>query len=1200
MSTISEMLIKIGADSTDFKKGLDDAQQSLLKTFDINPVTSFTHALTGTSSTIGSLIVKFGGLAALASGGFGLKSLISGAVQAGEGIYQLQNRFKITTAAASEMSRILTMTGSDVDTAGAAIMRLDKNLQSGSKEGAKAAAILKECGVSLTDGSGSLLPLNEQLKQLAAGFQKANAAGASQEFIMGTLGVRGLTLTKTLQNYNEAATAAARVKGIGLDPDEMHKVAIEMQVVEMQANQLKNAGGAALVPLAQDIFPPIISGLTSTARWLQTNRDLVRDVTKTSVEFLAVYKGVQAANAAITMAGNLKNAISGISSTATDIVLTASQEKSILKRERMIEAEAQKEINAYRRSAEYKALTEDQKTAAVTNFCVQAEIRTAEMAAKERAAMTAAFAEINAGAASSTSAVTAANTAAAESANISTAANIRVAESETAKGIAATGAGEKAVVANTSAARSSNMVAVSNVRVGTTATAAGVSTVTAMAKGTTAVGTMGKAVLALMGGWLGVAAAIGYAAYKFAEYKGEKIDAQRNNTYTVNGQDYQEKNGYFYKMKDLDTEDELHFTGIRETEETPVAQDSELRDQLNSQWFDRHKNDDDYVQKLQKEQMDSQMKALNDQMAANLRDITNNTGKAARATKDLEKLYTVEVPLGQEVLDQARKRINTPYELGGAGDDLGNISTDCGKLVLDSFKAAGIQFTSRVVPDMIMEAGSAYHSAASDYIPQTGDAAIVNNGNHIVLVNGQGGYVGANTNGGVQEYASLQHDFGQPSGYISIAELTGGKTITKQITADGKAANEALVQLNKLKTDYVNLQASLNDELNKNSSEYVYGMDQAERQIANHSQQINKLATSGFNVTSLKTELKEYAAILKEQVGDKWTQAWDNMRSETKRILGNVQDDYVAVAEAEYQATITKLDAERKEKLKAVALYKDDMNAQLEVDKWYNANALAAAQAKEDAIREAHNKTINAMADRGDFAGVKKELSANPEARQQDLNLEGNKALAKEYVDLWDRAHQSIQQDIASASHTLYSSLADDLTQFAEGTKSGLDLIKDFAKQVIQVFIELAAQRVAAGIMGTAMGGMGGGGTGMGMSMGMSSGFGGGTGGMSSSGLDGGVVGVALSAMGIKWGAFADGGIATAPTLALIGEAGHNEAVIPLTDRNLSALGSGSNRNGAAPVYNYFQVKDANTFKASQAQICAALAGAVSRGRRGV
>ena len=47
---------------------------------------------------------------------------------------------------------------------------------------------------------------------------------------------------------------------------------------------------------------------------------------------------------------------------------------------------------------------------------------------------------------------------------------------------------------------------------------------------------------------------------------------------------------------------------------------------------------------------------------------------------------------------------------------------------------------------------------------------------------------------------------------------------------------------------------------------------------------------------------------------------------------------------------------------------------------------------------------------------------------------------------------------------------------------------------------------------------------------------------------------------------FAKGGIVTAPTLAMIGEAGEHEAVIPLNERNLSALGGGRGNSGNITV----------------------------------
>ena len=205
MATISEMVIKIGADASGLSAGLNKAQQDINKTFSVNPVNEFSDALTGTTGKVDKLIGSFSSLAKIAATGFGLSSLISGAVEAGEAAYQLANRLQISYAEAGKFSRILKLTGGDADTCGAAFMRLDKTLMSDGEAGERARAMLDAVGVSLTDSAGKILPLNEQLKNLSEGYKKAVEAGYGQEFIMNTLGVRGMALTKTLQNYTEAA-----------------------------------------------------------------------------------------------------------------------------------------------------------------------------------------------------------------------------------------------------------------------------------------------------------------------------------------------------------------------------------------------------------------------------------------------------------------------------------------------------------------------------------------------------------------------------------------------------------------------------------------------------------------------------------------------------------------------------------------------------------------------------------------------------------------------------------------------------------------------------------------------------------------------------------------------------------------------------------------------------------------------------------
>ena len=77
--------------------------------------------------------------------------------------------------------------------------------------------MLSKYGVSLTDASGKLKPMNAQLEALAKGYKAASAAGEDEEFVMSTLGARGMALVPVLENLSEYQDIAGGVQGIGLE-----------------------------------------------------------------------------------------------------------------------------------------------------------------------------------------------------------------------------------------------------------------------------------------------------------------------------------------------------------------------------------------------------------------------------------------------------------------------------------------------------------------------------------------------------------------------------------------------------------------------------------------------------------------------------------------------------------------------------------------------------------------------------------------------------------------------------------------------------------------------------------------------------------------------------------------------------------------------------------------------------------------------
>ena len=100
MSTIADLLIKIGADSSGLNTELKNAKGQIDKTFEPSPIKGFTEAINGTSASVEGFASKVAKAAALAGAGFGFVQLISGAVEAGARIHDLTEAMGISAAEA--------------------------------------------------------------------------------------------------------------------------------------------------------------------------------------------------------------------------------------------------------------------------------------------------------------------------------------------------------------------------------------------------------------------------------------------------------------------------------------------------------------------------------------------------------------------------------------------------------------------------------------------------------------------------------------------------------------------------------------------------------------------------------------------------------------------------------------------------------------------------------------------------------------------------------------------------------------------------------------------------------------------------------------------------------------------------------------------------------------------------------------------
>lgn len=1428
MNKISDLQIRIGADASGLKRELNEAQNALKTALNTKPIDDASNKLGEISKQTGTLIGGFQKMAVAAGGAFGLGELISSAVQAGDAIYTLSSRLGVSASEAGQLSRVLKLTGGDVNSAATAIMRLDKTFSSAGSAGNKARETLKNYGVSLTDASGKLLPLNQQLENLAGGYKEAKKNGQEQAFLMDTLGVKGMALAQTLDQYTDAARAASKVQGVGLDPKEMHELSQQMKVMQMETSQVKLAFVAALAPVAQDIFPQIISGLTKTAKFLAENKTQVREITKNVVTFLAIYKGVQLAQTAINGGRNILGSLSAvinaekIAQEKAAAETAAKQEAMIAKQVATVERSYDAQRKAAIRAATRMNLSAEETAKIIAEKLTEIEVKSTETAERVASSMRAGFAqaaqaatatsgEMNAalagtGTAAEASAVRVnqAHVTEAESAQVAATAERELAVAETATGEAAAVAGGRSVAAKTEAAAATAQATMAEqgltaatTTAGATAATAGTRAVTAAnaatvaterttvaSKGlTVATATSGiraveagtktvsaasvarsgvvrltSAVWALAGGWVGVGAAIAYASYCLYQYRQGKLAEKKSNEFEQDGKTYrwnkdqgtwEEKsagvntniavvNASYGNTAGINAFASDAFLDNGSTWQTVT--DEDVISGLQDQWWERHKDDKDYVAQLQQEAADEEIKKAEEEakrLGEQIGNISAGGGgsggggadmsaAAAQPTVPMRTKYSFEddpelAPWANEIiyagnyhgtdpaliaaiikaeshgqsdvwssdhahwgLGQISQDVANAYGSGrgyGEGSDpnenimavagylralldqygnsvpsaisaynlghadvnanpeyvstvqgyyssistsqvpagegtqpqLTTVETPIGVSMYDeaakntgeqlgastcahfvSYLARGIGANTGVISDLVKDwvdtaqQNGAWVDASSGQTAPKGSLVVWSDGSagnpwaHIGISDGAGGWI-ASDNHGVKHSTGLDSYYAGNgytyAGYIDMDRLTGGQTIKRTVDASQKAADEAARRVKQATDEANKMLAELRAE-NAKESGYAYQRDYAKlmSDIADKASKIRKLQSQGApssSIEALKKELSEYSTTTIEKFREKWKEAYDELKNSSASALASMHHNYEKEADLEYEATVKKLEKELEEKKKALMRDENDYETRNRLEDKYYAQVEEAEDKRRKAREEAHEKYVSYLEEEGNLAMLVQYMgqsrrsadgtlskSEGEKRGERSINLQGEKALAKEYVKLWKTAHGSMAEYIADVSDGIYSSLAESMADFVRGTKSAKSVLQDFGNSVLQMMAKIAAQRLASTWMSNILGAFGT------------------RGGSSAAWTWGGTThdssfGISSSFTTSKWTApsanilnvpkFASGGIVTAPTLAMIGEGGNHEAVIPLTDTVLRTM-SGSGRGGGVVV----------------------------------
>lgn len=1239
MATVADLQVKIGADGSGLTKELTKTQEAVQKAFSVSPINSFSSAVDGAAGKVGTLTGSFTRMAAVAAGGFGLKSIIQDAVEAGDAVYNLTQQYRISSSEAVEMSRVLRMTGGDADTAARMIMRMDKTIASNSDAARKAKATLAAYGVTVTDSAGKLLPLNQQLENLAKGYRKALEDGEGQAFVMNTLGNRGAALAKVLLNYAEAKEKAASVEGIGLSPAEMHEASMQLKVVELQLGQLKLASGAALAPLTTELLSGVLPQLSSTAHWIKENKKEISEYATMVMRLAVAYEGVKLARSGLTRIQSAWAATAPAAApTVAELALTKGQQqqinKTIAANNRRYEQQRREAI----KTAQQEKMSAQETQAFLTQKFTQIGVEAARSAEAIRTNMTAAFRAASAeaersaviinGAVNGTSGASAAGVAKIASNERVIASNIEVANSELATGKAAVsaaeikrGAGAAAVASNEAVILSNREVAASTTLTGTAAVKSSADTVAAGARvrtgltetskaagllsaahtkvgtaatkasavASSAMSTMGSSisrvtglVSALIGGWLGVAAAAAYAGYwmystnkQAEEYKKEHVYYSNGTAYTVDpdgnvayrDQKVDYSNAWapspqmrYVQPTDAEKEDvlKMHRTAMdiransdeiqagRKAREAMVEGQSELRKMYAEMGLDENGN----AVKDKKEKKD-------DSLAAQFVEALVSAGYDRNFALGYGGNVMMESSDNKEDLNPRAENGIGAY---GIAQWLGDRRD-----ALESFAAANNSDPSAFATQVAYAIHELQTSEFGYYQQVMADAAASGDfspGNYARLIDEH-----------IERSEGTEFIRGQKAANAEslAANMSGqfdNKSMASKILERQKAIDAA-------KKDLADLEADLKSSLlADDGSVFEMGMAKVDAEVKKRQVQIDavKKVSTNIDTTNAESLLGQYKEAETKKIFDNWRKNWAQLKVDTAKVNAEVLGSYRALADAEYEHQITLLDAEKKERLKAVQQSTDDAQALIAVEEEYTAKVKKLQQERNDAIRNSYKQELQYAVERHDLARAKSLLGSS---RRTDYeNWETQTKAAQTYVNLVQQAGISSREAMTNLAQDFSGGLATMFSELGTEINSTGDFVKSFGKLLISTLVKIIAQAIAAkaalAIFGNALGGgMSGGGMSFASpgilgsrSIGMTSGF---------SGIS--------SMIGGQWmpkvHPFASGGVITAPTLGLLREGSHDEAILPLNSTTYRNLGRSVSQymdggKGATPVIHVY------------------------------
>lgn len=289
--SLGEMIVKIGADVSDFNKAITEIDKGLQKS--------------------GKAILDFGkglsvGVSAplAAAGGAAIASAISVGGYADE-LLDLVDQTGASATAIQEWRQVAMTAGVETDTLAEAAIKLTTQMQGSGEQTKQLAGALARLGLSATDSTGELLSMDDLLPAIIGKLQGMDDVTQRNVLAADIFGRSWAELAPVLSlgaGEMEAARKRAHELGLVLGDDALaaaDEFRLQMDELKGSAVAIKNEFGVAVIPvvseLASLILDDVVPALHSAVRWFD-------DLSPATKKTAAVVGGLVAATGPLLVA----------------------------------------------------------------------------------------------------------------------------------------------------------------------------------------------------------------------------------------------------------------------------------------------------------------------------------------------------------------------------------------------------------------------------------------------------------------------------------------------------------------------------------------------------------------------------------------------------------------------------------------------------------------------------------------------------------------------------------------------------------------------------------------------------------------------------------------------------------------------------------------------------------------------------------